>query len=269
MPSKRPDRSMVPRTLLLVLTGVLAGAVAAEAQVIRGTVVDSESGEPVVLAYVGLLQPGRELVVAGLANRDGTFSLRAPREGEYFLHVRRSGYRSVFDGLFELGDGGVIELAVGLRPEPVPIEPVVVEASGRRATRSWTTGFDQRRERGLGHFIVREQIERRAVENLTDAMREIPRLTVTTPAPRFTSPTGVRHPELLMRTNGVDPCSPSLFVDGHLVVIGGRRPGLAVRPDDFVDPTGAQAIEVYTSAAEIPVEFEAATGCGVVAIWTR
>lgn len=269
MPRKRSDRSMIPRILLLLLTVVLPGAVGAEAQIIRGRVVDSESGEPVVLAYVGLFEPGRELAVAGLANRDGTFSLRAPGEGEYFLHVRRTGYRSVFDGLFELGDEGVIDVAVGLRPEPVPIEAMMVEARGRRATRSWTTGFDQRRERGLGHFIVREQIERRAVENLADAMREIPRLTVITPAPRFTSPTGVRHPELLMRTNGVDPCSPSLFVDGHLVVIGGRRRGLAVRPDDFVDPTGAEAIEVYTSPAEIPVEFGSATGCGVVVIWTR
>lgn len=268
MAPKRPDRSVIPRVLFLAFMAALPGAVGADAQVIRGRVVDSESGEPVVLAYVGLLEPGRELVVAGLANRDGTFSLRAPGEGEYFLYVRRNGYRSVFDGLFELGDDGVLDLAVGLRPEPVPIEAVAVDVPGRRTT-SWTTGFDQRRERGLGHFIVREQIERRAVENLTDAMREIPRLIVTTPAPRFSRPTGVRHPELLMRTTGFDPCSPSLFVDGHLVVIGGRRRGLAVRPDDFVDPTAAEAIEVYTSPAEIPVEFETATGCGVVLIWTR
>lgn len=268
MTLKRPRTPTVPGIVLLVLAVTLPGAVGADAQVVRGRVVDSESGEPVVLAYVGLLAPGRELVVAGLADRDGVFSLRAPGEGEYFLYVERTGYRSVFDGLFELGDGGVIELAVGLTPAPVPIEPMVVDVTGRRAS-FWTAGFDERRERGLGHFIVREQIERRAVENLADAMREIPRLVVTTPAPRFTRPTGVRHPELLMHSTGLDPCSPSLFVDGHLVVIGGRRPGLAVRPDDFVDPTSAEAIEVYTSPAEIPVEFETGTGCGVVAIWTR
>ena len=32
-----------------------------EAQVIRGTIRDAGTNEPVVLAYVGLLAPGREL----------------------------------------------------------------------------------------------------------------------------------------------------------------------------------------------------------------
>ena len=261
-------RATVRRSVLMVSAVVLAGAGGAHAQTIRGTVVDAESGEPVVLAYVGLLEPGRELVVAGLADDDGSFTLRAPDEGDYFLYVHRSGYLSVLDGLFELGDEGVIDLAVGLRAEPIPVEPVVVSVRGRRDS-FWTEAFDRRRELGLGHFITREQIERRAVENLADAMREVPRLIVTTPAPSFTRPTGVRHPELLMHSMGVDPCSPSLFVDGHLVIIGGRRPGMAVRPDDFVDPSAAEAVEIYTSPAEIPVEFEAGTGCGVVAIWTR
>ncbi|MDX1493215.1 MAG: hypothetical protein R3253_04005 [Longimicrobiales bacterium] len=260
---------MIARVLLLLMLGTpLVSGGGVDAQSIRGRIVDSESAEPVVLAYVGLLEPGRELVAAVLADRNGTFSLTAPVEGEYFLYIERAGYRTVLDGLYELGEEGVIEVAVGLSPQPVTLEPVVVGILGRREA-YWIEAFDRRREAGLGHFILRHQIEARAVENLADAMKGIPRLIVTTPAPSFTGPSGVRHPELLMRSTGMDPCSPSLFVDGHLVAVGGLRPRRAVRPDDFVDPTSAEAVEVYTSPAEIPVEFETGTGCGVVVIWTR
>lgn len=250
----------------ILVTGLLGG-VDVGAQTVRGRILDSESGEPVILAYVGLLAPGRELVVADLADRDGTFSLTAPEQGEYFLYVHRTGYGSLFDGLFELGDEGVVDVAVGLRPVPVGLDGMIVDVEGRRRS-SWTEGFDERRARGLGHFISRSEIEARAVEDLADAMRDVPRLIVTTPAPSFLRPTGVRHPELLVRT-GTEPCAPSLFVDGHLMVPGGRRPGVAVRPDDYVDPVSAEAIEIYTSPAETPVEFETGTGCGVVVIWTR
>lgn len=261
------DASRALRVAALASVLWAGGGLEAGAQTIRGRVLDAASGEPVVLAYVGLLEPGRELVVAALADRDGTFSLRAPASGSYFLYVDRAGYRGVLDGLFELGDGGVMDLAVGMRPEPVPVAGVAVDVEGRRRT-AWTAGFDERRARGLGHFLLRSELEHRAVESLTDAMRGIPQLIVVTPAPSFSRPTGVRNPEVLVRM-GLDRCSPSLYVDGHLMVSGGRRPGLAVRPDDYVDPSTAEAIEVYTSPAEIPVEFETGTGCGVMLIWTR
>lgn len=273
MRARRSRAAKIRRSAGLVLVACLWCGIEADAQTIRGTVLDSESGEPVVLAYVGLLEPGRELVVAGLARRDGTFSLRAPAEGSYFLYVERAGYRGVLDGLFELGEGGVIELSVGMRPEPVSVEGVAVDVEGaagvegRRRT-AWTDAFDERRARGLGHFLVREEIERRAVEDLTDAMRGIPQLVVVPRDVSFTRPTAVRNPEILVRM-GLDRCSPSLYVDGHLMVLGGTRPGLAVRPDDYVDVSMAEGIEVYTSPAEIPIEFETGTGCGVVLIWTR
>ncbi len=248
----------------------LLGAVAADGQVIRGRVVDSESAEPVVLAYVGLFAPGRELVVATLADDDGRFSVRAPAAGSYFLYVARTGYRAVMDGLFELGEDGVFELAIGMRPEPIAVDPVTVAVEGGvRGLR--TVGFYERRDLGLGHFIEREEIERVAIEGLTDALRGIPRFRVVTPGPSFVAPTGVLNPEILVR-RGADHCSPTLFIDGTVVAFGSRNrvgPRTAVRPDDFVDPSDVEAVEIYTSPAETPPAFEAAGGCGAVLIWTR
>jgi hypothetical protein len=241
---------------------------AAHAQVIRGTIVDSETREPVVLAYVGLLAPGRELVVAGLAEFDGTFSLEAPQEGSYFLYVDRTGYRPILDGLFELGAGGELELSIGMRPEPVELTPLVVGVEGGVADLS-AVGFYERRDRGFGHFIERETIERVAVDNLTDALRNIPRLQVTTPAPSAVAPTQVLSPQIFVRY-GTEYCSPTLYIDGRPVVFGTTQATRrAVRPDDFVDPSEVEAVEVYTSPADTPLVYENTGGCGVVVIWTR
>lgn len=248
----------------------LAGAVPLHGQVIRGRVVDSESAEPVVLAYVGLLAPGSELVVATLADDDGHFSVRAPAVGSYFLYVTRTGYRAVVDGLFELGENGVFELLIGMRRAPIPVDPITVAVEGGvRDLR--TVGFYERRDLGLGHFIEREEIQRVAIEDLTDALRGIPRFRVVTPAPSRVAPTGVLKPEILVR-QGADYCSPTLFIDGTVVALGSRNrrsPQTAVRPDDFVDPSDVEAVEIYTSPARTPAAFEATGGCGAVLIWTR
>lgn len=254
----------------LVAGACLGGASDVAGQVIRGRIVDSESSEPVVLAYVGLLAPGRELVVAALADSEGHFSVEAPVAGSYFIYVTRTGYRTVMDGLFELGEDGVIEVAIGMKPAPLVLDPVNVGIEG--GTRDLrAVGFYERRSRGLGHFLDREEIQRRTIDDLTDAMRGIPRFIVETPAPHLVLPTGVMNPEVLVRTS-MEYCSPTLYVDGIVVAFGNRSrldPDRAVRPDDFVDPSEVEGVEIYTSPAETPPEYESINGCGAILIWTR
>jgi hypothetical protein len=248
----------------------LGSASEVQGQTIRGRVLDTESGEPVALAYVGLLAPGRELVVATLADVDGDFSVRAPEDGSYFLYVARTGYQTLLDGLFELGDDGLFELEVGVRPAPLPIAPVAVDvpSTGRDLG---AVGFYERRDLGLGHFLGREEIERVGVGDLTDAFIGIPGLRVVTPVTSLVVPTGVMNPEILVR-RAAAYCSPTLFVDGAVVALGARSRrsrGTEVRPGDFVDPSDVEAVEIYTRPADTPPQFESASGCGVVLIWTR
>lgn len=254
--------------LVLVLVLVLAGGAPLSAQVVRGSVADAESGDPVPLAYVGLLEPGRELVVAALADVDGSFSLEAPAHGSYLLYVTRAGYRTVLDGVFELGEDGVFEVAVGLAPAPFEMESVIVEVEGVRDLR--TVGFYERRQAGIGHFFEREEIARLAVDDLTDALRGIPSFRIVTPVTSLLSPSQVMSPEVLVRRGG-DYCSPTLFVDGHAVAHGSRHSisRTAIRPGDFVDPYDVEAVEVYVRSAETPPQFEAVGGCGAMLVWTR
>ncbi len=255
--------------VVLCVVGALGGSGAASAQAVRGTVADAESGEPVPLAYVGLLEPGRELVVATLADADGSFSLEAPAAGSYLLYyVTRAGYRTVLDGVFELGDGGVLEVAVGLAPNPFPMESLIVEVEGARDLR--TVGFYERRDGGMGYFFEREEIARVAVDDVTDVLHGVPGFRVVTPVASVLSPSQVLSPEILVR-RGADYCSPTLFVDGHAVAHGSRHADsrAAVRPGEFVDPSDVEAVEIYVRSAETPPQFEAVNGCGVMLVWTR
>ncbi len=269
---KMRARALWLTVLGLALYAWTIGAPIAEAQVIRGTIRDARTSEPVMLAYVGLLAPGRELVVAGLADRYGGFSLHAPTAGSYFLYVARMGYKSVVDGLFEVGEDGVFELQVGLTPAAIDLEDLVVEAEERKSKLE-LVGFLERAAIGRGTFLIGEDIQAIALDKITDAFRNIPGLNVITTRP-LVGAESMRNPEIRIRRGGGE-CSPTLYVDGAIMALGSQRPESGpdriqrgVRPDDFVTPASVEAVEIYVRPSETPLQYEARGRCGVVLIWT-
>lgn len=256
----RTDRAVMAALTCLCIAAPL------RAQTLRGTVLDSRTGTPVPLAYVGLLEEGRPLVVAALAGSEGDFELAAPEAGEYYLYVARQGYETLMEGVFELGEDGAFDVRVGLEPSPIELAPVLVEASVSQSPLE-RVGFYDRAVMGRGHFMIREQIMQRAVERLSDAFYDIPRLQVDVSRP-LTGIAALQSPSIKITRAGGESCAPTLYLDGQVVAFGGRRGG-AVRPDDFAVPAEVEAVEVYTRGSEVPVEFDAIDDCGVVLIWTR
>ena len=263
---KRRVGAVCPGLLGLAFYVLTIGTPISQAQVIRGTVRDARTAEPVMLAYVGLLAPGRELVVAGLADRYGSFSLNAPAAGSDFLYGARMGYKSVIDGLFQVGEDGVFELQVGLTRAAVELEDLVVEAEEQRSKLE-LVGFMERAAIGRGTFLIGEDIQAIALDKITDAFRNIPGLDVVTARP-FVGPEAMRNPEIRIRRGGGE-CSPTLYVDGAIMALGSQRPESGpVRPDDFVMPASVEAVEIYVRPSETPIQYEAMGRCGVVLIWT-
>ena len=263
---KRRDSVLSATVLALAFYAWTIGTPIGEAQVIRGTIRDARTSEPVMLAYVGLLEPGRQLVVASLADRYGSFSLQAPTAGSYFIYVARMGYKSLIDGVFEVGEDGVFELQVGLTPAAISLEDLVVEAEERKSKLE-LVGFMERAAIGRGTFLIGEDIQAVAFDKITDAFRNIPGLVVITTRPQF-GPESVRNPEIRVRRGGGE-CSPTLYVDGAIMALGSQRPGSgAVRPDDFVMPVSVEAVEIYVRPSETPLQYEALGRCGAVLIWT-
>ncbi len=262
------ERGVVSRRALVVLVAAfsLGGALApVEAQTLRGRILDSVTREPVMLAYVGLITEGQSMAVAALADTEGVFEVTAPDPGQYFIYISRTGYETLMDGVFELGEDGVFDVQIGLKPMPVELEEVVVEAESGPMTFLERNGFYERAIASRGVFLIREDIERTSIDKVTDVFRQIPLLDIDDTRPLIGGPKVFQNPKLRVIRNG-QYCSPTLYIDRHVVNTGALG---GVRPDDYITAMEIDAIEVYTRSSEVPVGFDEINNCGVILIWTR
>ena len=255
------------RALVMLVAALCVGGAftPVEAQTLRGRILDSVTREPVMLAYVGLITEGESMAVAALADTDGVFELTAPDPGQYFVYISRTGYETLMDGVFELGEDGVFDVQIGLKPMPVELEEVVVEAESGPMTFLERNGFYDRAIASRGVFLIREDIERTSIDKVTDVFRQIPLLDIDDTRPLIGGPQVFQNPELRVIRNG-QYCSPTLYIDRHVVNTGALG---GVRPDDYITAMEIDAIEVYTRSSEVPVGFDEINNCGVILIWTR
>lgn len=240
-------RRSVP--VLLLSTAATWSASAQSVGAISGTVKDS-AGTPIPGVEVVLLQ------VKGAVYSDslGVFRFANIPTGKRELHFRRLGFAPKSVGA-EIGDGKTVALAIVLDPSATAIEGMTVEEATRR--RQMLSDFYDRSARGFGHFVTRDQIEKRNPMNLSDMMRMIP-------GARLTPIRGGGQAALrFSRAQGPRDCPPQYWVDGV------KTWNLNI--DDIV-PQDVEGIEVYSGASTVPPQFntkEGTTICGVILIWTR
>lgn len=210
-------------------------------------------------------------------------------DGEHVAgaQVRLSGVASPVattddDGRFEffvLGDSGTRPLVVrriGFRPETLAVRvvtpgdvrlevrlvravqfltSVLVEADAPDRRSISAQIHERQRRSGNGSFVYREDIDKMEVIRASEVLRRVPGVHVGTGG-------GNSHTDVRLRTNA---CAPLFWVDGSPLV------GNAFDVDQLT-PSSIEAIEVYPSAATVPVEFRGpfrSQGCGSIVIWTR
>jgi hypothetical protein len=115
-----------------------AGAGSAEAQEIRGQVLDSENGAPIGLAGVFILDREREVLVASASDTAGFYSVEPPGGGEYILIVQRLGYFENETPLFAVEEGGQYGVDIEMRPEPFGLDPLEVTVRNEELERYLT-----------------------------------------------------------------------------------------------------------------------------------
>jgi hypothetical protein len=206
----------------------------------------------------GALLGGAELLVAGTALRvttdtAGRFRLAGVPAGAATLQIRRLGYRQASVPV-TIQSGATATVAVTLLRVPQELKPVVVEAT-RQPSLRYLQGFYERRSKGNGYFITREQIAARHWSEMTDVLRSmIPAVRITTS----------RMAQNAIRLRG-NTCAPLVWLDG--------APALAGEFDlDVISPQTVSGIEVYPGPATVPVEFRSSKGveaCGVIVVWSR
>jgi outer membrane receptor protein involved in Fe transport len=176
--------------------------------------------------------PGTKQYPAILA--EGVLTLRSPGD-TVRQWVKRS---STLDSSFLALSHGVTLLS-----------PVVVEAP-RADERLRDVGFIQRMQSLSGTFITREDIVRQNPETTADLLRRVPGFRVgsggVVSAPRETQ----------TLCAGVAYYIDGVHADGSEL--------------SFVLPNAVAGIEVYTSAATVPIQYQFVghPRCGVILIWT-
>ncbi|MDQ3950849.1 MAG: carboxypeptidase regulatory-like domain-containing protein, partial [Gemmatimonadota bacterium] len=124
----------------------------------------------------GALVFGADVSVAGTALRTvsdtaGRFRLAGVPSGAGALQVRRLGYRAAAVPI-TIERGATASVTVTLARLPRELDAVLVEASQQPAAR-YLQGFYERRSRGHGYFVTRDQLSTRQWSDLTDVLRSL------------------------------------------------------------------------------------------------
>jgi len=275
--------------MLVLLTGLPSQA---DAQVLRGRLLDVDTDDPVVGGVVTLIDSLGNRVRTVVTGDDGAYLFSAIRPGQYLVEARRVGYRVWVDGPIVLDAGEEWESAFHLQAIPVPLDPVEVTAPATvYEAYLQRVGFYERQMSDFGHFITRDDIEIRAPERMTDLLHYIPGVQAL-PSGSGLGRAGIGFRGSRLSQGGA--CHPRVYIDGIVVIRGDARargldvqgfPDFAVEVrrtdpsmrgeialDDFLVPEDVQGVEVYRRASEVPARFggmSTETQCGVIAIWTR
>jgi hypothetical protein len=253
----RADRQRIIMDLFSATMLLTASTSSLLAQNLRGRLIELESEQPIAGVTIMLVAEGNPPASQGLTQRTltsnkGTFAFRAPMPGTYRLRAEGGGYRTAVTPAMELRAGDDVALALRLLPDTIQLRPIVVTASNRRPAGRLGGFYDRMSRRIAGHFITRDDIEKRNPLVVSDLLRTIPGLDVRP------SSLGFGHD---VRT--VEGCRPAIFLDGlPLTPLRGES------IDHLVNPMDVEGIEVYRHPTEAPVEFQRGN-CGAIVIWTR
>lgn len=105
---------------------LLCAAAPADAQLLRGRVLDALNGGPVTMAAVHLLDRERSHVALAMADSLGRYHIEVPDSGEYILVAQRFGYFDLESPLFAVSGTRSYDLDLELRPEPVGLGAINV-----------------------------------------------------------------------------------------------------------------------------------------------
>ena len=245
------------KTALIVCSAAALCVLPAQGQTVRGTVVEDSTRMPIKGATVELI--GANAVKAGtiLTDSAGGFLLRATTSGKYTLQLSHPSYTASSDTI-SLATGEVLMLQLRMGRQAIPIAPLLVKSRGNARLGGF---YDRMQRGGFGHYITRAEIEKRpGASRTTDLLQGVPGVELI-PIRRGR---GTPMANIISMRGAGRGCQPAIFINGAPM----RQIGES-GVDDFLTPSGIEAIEVYRSSAGTPAQFQYPNTCGAVVFWTR
>ena len=249
------SRSLPGRTGAILVALVLSALpVASRAQGpfagLVGIVRDS-AGHPIRDVQVRLSGPSTPRAITG---ETGGFAFASLSPGATLVRIRLLGFAP--DSLqVILRPGRIDSLVLVMSAMAAELPGVTVEDEMDARSHRILAGFWERRSRGFGNFMTRDEIETRDAHDFVDLTRMIPSLHVVT----------INGRRSLRFSGSMQPrdCPPQYVVDGMRIEQGS--------PDEF-SPNDIEALEFYSGPATTPPQFTNRAfshTCGVIVIWTR
>jgi hypothetical protein len=226
---------------------------------------DLATDEPVPGALVSLLWADTAVVVIGLSDPDGNFSLRVARSDSVRLRVERLGYLTTESVSIVLGASDTLRLEIRLRPQPVELEGVTATAS--LPVNHNLAGFLKRQRNGFGRYLGPGDLATISTNNSTDVIFRLD-------GARFQLGS---HGSIIARgfgSGGPNLCIPRVYLDGvqltDTTAINPWRMTGGTRIDGIVIPSELRAVEIYRNSYQAPAQFQTAfmRDCPVVVLWT-
>src|SRR5574341_545338 len=259
---------MAGSTPPIVVALLLAGSPAA-AQVLRGTVVDSASRQPVAGAQVIAVTVTEARAGQAVTGQEGQFLLHLRGAGDYRLRVTRLGYSPRITQPISVDSTFEASARLWLTPLAVPLDTVTVVAEHvlveKRLGYLVDAGSYERQRKGFGYFLTRGDIEKHDPVIMSDVLRNMPGLRVECVS-RLACRVTMRAARTMFYQK---KCAPSIVLDGVLLSAGGSgSQGVAV--DDVLNPFNIEALEVYPGPAGVPVQYGGyLSPCGAIIAWSR
>ena len=240
---------------------------------LTGQVIDARAHMPVPARV--LLTAARDTLATLDADAAGYLSAVVCRRAVIIAHFRRPGYRP--DSLvIPLDSSRQAPLDVAMTPLRVTSATALAESWV--ATTRTPTAIRARARRGGGMFLGLAEIEAAQASRTTDLLRGrrgialedvngvVRIVSARSGRPRVTlgTPASITNESTARVQAGTESCPLRVGVDDRLMAED-------YRVDDLV-PTEVAAIEIYPSAASMPVEFTVirrSKTCGLVMFWTR
>jgi hypothetical protein len=242
---------------------VRRGGKSDEVQVIRGVVVNFDTGKPVPGVPITLLNEARDdLSDPVRSDSVGEFIIRTNRFGTLRLSAGSIGYRPSTSDVFTVDPRELVLVKLFVSGTQPVLAPLGIAARLKPETLAITalTGFAYRRERGIGGtFLGAEEIQRTGAATFLEVLRSIKEIVITGTTPTTT---------IAMRTTSKQAfatCVPTVLVDGVRVGASVADSTVAALPLPRVF-----GIEVYPAGGDVPAVFADLSGsCGVIGVWTR
>ena len=235
----------------LLLLCVLPAA--GHAQLVRGAVRAESDSVAIASALVRLMDDEGVVRDSAVTDTLGNFILSPRHEGRYMINASHFAFRSMARPI-DLERGYELTVVLTMAANAIALEPLIVTA--RRQVPLEFSGFYRRSRSGAGRFLTRDDIERRRPIRTTDLFHVMPRVQLISADPQF----GGRQ-MVAMRSTGGTYCAPNVFIDGMI--------GMTAEDINMLLPDDIDGVEIYTSPAMTPIEYQRNTDCGAILFWLR